>query len=39
VSLNGQRVEDATIVLNRGSYLVQVGRRRFARLTLGLPEA
>ena len=39
VSLNGQRVEDAAIVLNRGSYLVQVGRRRFTRLTLGPPEA
>jgi tyrosyl-tRNA synthetase len=38
VSLDGQRVEDATRVLDRGSYLIQVGRRRFARLTLGPPE-
>ena len=39
VSLDGQRVEDATRILERGSYLLQVGRRRFARLILGVPEA
>jgi tyrosyl-tRNA synthetase len=39
VSLDGQRVEDAARMLERGSYLLQVGRRRFARLILGLPEA
>ena len=39
VSLDGQRVEDATLVLNRGSYLIQVGRRRFVRLKLGPPAA
>jgi tyrosyl-tRNA synthetase len=39
VSLDGQRVEDATLVLKRGSYLIQVGRRRFVRLTLGPPAA
>ena len=39
VSLDGQRVEDATRVLKRGSYLIQVGRRRFVRLTLGPPAA
>jgi tyrosyl-tRNA synthetase len=39
VSLDGERVEDATRVLERGSYLIQVGRRRFVRLTLGPPEA
>jgi tyrosyl-tRNA synthetase len=39
VSLDGRRVEDATLVLNRGSYLIQVGRRRFVRLTLGSPVA
>jgi len=38
VSLDGERVEDATRVLERGSYLIQVGRRRFVRLMLGPPE-
>jgi tyrosyl-tRNA synthetase len=35
VSLNGRRVEDAALILERGSYLIQVGKRRFARLALG----
>jgi tyrosyl-tRNA synthetase len=39
VSLDGKRVEDAALVLNRGSYLIQVGKRRFVRLALGSPEA
>jgi tyrosyl-tRNA synthetase len=38
VSLDGQRVEDAGLVLGRGSYLIQVGKRRFARLALGDSE-
>src|SRR6185503_6874922 len=38
VSLDGRRVEDAALVLDRGSYLLQVGKRRFVRLTLTAPE-
>jgi tyrosyl-tRNA synthetase len=37
VSLDGQRVDDAGMVLQSGSYLIQVGKRRFARVTLGDP--
>ena len=35
VSLDGDRVEDVTRSLEEGSYLLQVGKRRFARLRLG----
>jgi len=35
VSLNGSRVEDAALILERGSYLLRVGKRRFARVALG----
>ncbi|TMA26106.1 MAG: tyrosine--tRNA ligase, partial [Deltaproteobacteria bacterium] len=35
VSLDGQRVDDVGLILEKGSYLIQVGKRRFARLALG----
>jgi tyrosyl-tRNA synthetase len=35
VSVDGRRIDDATLVLEAGSYLIQVGKRRFARLSLG----
>jgi tyrosyl-tRNA synthetase len=35
VSLDGRRIDDAGLVLQSGSYLIQVGKRRFARVTLG----
>ncbi len=38
VSLDGRRVEDAALILGSGSYLIQVGKRRFVRLALGDPE-
>jgi tyrosyl-tRNA synthetase len=38
VSLDGRRVDDAALILETGSYLIQVGKRRFARLVLGDPE-
>jgi len=34
VQLDGDRVEDPTLRLPPGSYLVKVGKRRFARITL-----
>jgi tyrosyl-tRNA synthetase len=34
VQLDGERVDDATLRLPPGSYLVKVGKRRFARITL-----
>ena len=37
VSLDGRRVDDAALILETGSYLIQVGKRRFARLVLGDP--
>ena len=37
VSVDGQRIEDPALSLKRGSYLLQVGKRRFARLSLGGP--
>ena len=38
VSLDGRRVDDAAVILEAGSYLIQVGKRRFARLVLGDPQ-
>src|SRR5206468_2558289 len=38
VSLDGRRVDDAALILETGSYLIQVGKRRFARLVLGDPQ-
>jgi tyrosyl-tRNA synthetase len=37
VSLDGGRVEDVARFLEAGSYLLQVGKRRFARIRLGEP--
>ena len=37
VSLDGARVEDPTLELGPGSYLVQVGTRRFTRVEIRLP--
>jgi len=37
VSLDGARVGDPTLFLEPGSYLIQVGKRRFARLELVCP--
>ncbi|HLR29195.1 MAG TPA: tyrosine--tRNA ligase [Paenalcaligenes sp.] len=34
VRVDGTRVEDRTLELQAGSYIVQVGKRRFARVTL-----
>lgn len=34
VRINGDRVEDRTLRLDAGTYIVQVGKRRFARVTL-----
>lgn len=34
VRIDGQRIEDRTLRLEKGTYIVQVGRRRFARVTL-----
>jgi tyrosyl-tRNA synthetase len=39
VSLDGRRVDDPTVILEAGSYLIQVGKRRFARLVLGDPQS
>ena len=38
VSVDGRRVEDPGLLLERGSYLLQVGKRRFVRLDLESPE-
>lgn len=38
VSVDGRRVDDAALILDAGSYLIQVGKRRFARLVLGDPQ-
>jgi tyrosyl-tRNA synthetase len=35
VTVDGHRVEDATLSLGVGSYLIRVGKRRYARVTLG----
>jgi tyrosyl-tRNA synthetase len=35
VSLDGRRVDDPALSLECGSYLIQVGKRRFIRLSLG----
>jgi tyrosyl-tRNA synthetase len=34
VKIDGQRVEDRGLQLGAGSYVVQVGKRRWARITL-----
>ena len=34
VSIDGEKVGDAAVRLGRGSYLIKVGKRRFARLAL-----
>jgi len=39
VSLDGRRVDDPTVILEAGSYLIQVGKRRFTRLVLGDPQS
>jgi tyrosyl-tRNA synthetase len=38
VSVDGEKVEDPTRVLEPGSYLIQVGKRRFVRLEVLGPE-
>jgi tyrosyl-tRNA synthetase len=38
VSLDGVRVEDPALFLEAGSYLIQVGKRRFARVQLRDPQ-
>jgi tyrosyl-tRNA synthetase len=38
VSVDGRRVDDPGLLLERGSYLLQVGKRRFVRLDLDSPE-
>jgi tyrosyl-tRNA synthetase len=38
VSLDGRRVDDPALILETGSYLLQVGKRRFTRLVLGDPQ-
>jgi tyrosyl-tRNA synthetase len=35
VTVDGRRVEDAALMLRVGSYLIQVGKRRFIRLGVG----
>ena len=35
VSVDGHRIDDPASSLTRGSYLLQVGKRRFVRLSLG----
>jgi tyrosyl-tRNA synthetase len=35
VTLDGRRVEDPALMLGEGSYLIQVGKRRFVRLAVG----
>jgi tyrosyl-tRNA synthetase len=35
VQIDGSRVSDATLRLSRGTYLIKVGKRRFARIALG----
>jgi tyrosyl-tRNA synthetase len=35
VRIDGARVEDKALKLQAGAYVVQVGKRRFARVTLG----
>jgi len=34
VKIDGQKVEDKSLQLNSGSYVVQVGKRRYARVTV-----
>lgn len=34
VKIDGQRVQDKSLQLNRGTYVVQVGKRRYARVTV-----
>jgi tyrosyl-tRNA synthetase len=34
VRIDGERVEDKALKLPAGTYVVQVGKRRFARVTL-----
>jgi tyrosyl-tRNA synthetase len=35
VKVDGERIEDRALKLPAGTYVVQVGKRRFARVTLG----
>jgi tyrosyl-tRNA synthetase len=34
VRIDGQRVEDRSLVLTTGTYVLQLGKRRWARVTL-----
>jgi tyrosyl-tRNA synthetase len=34
VRINGERVEDKSLQLDAGTYVLQVGKRKFARVTL-----
>jgi tyrosyl-tRNA synthetase len=38
VSVDGRRVDDIALCLGAGSYLIRVGKRRFARITLEAPK-
>jgi tyrosyl-tRNA synthetase len=38
VSVDGRRIDDVALCLGVGSYLIRVGKRRFARVTLEAPE-
>jgi len=35
VRIDGQRVADRAMALRKGLYVIQVGKRRWARVTLG----
>ncbi|MGH9891554.1 MAG: S4 domain-containing protein, partial [bacterium] len=39
VRVDGRRVEDPAVILEAGSYLIQIGKRRFTRLVLGDSQA
>jgi tyrosyl-tRNA synthetase len=34
VKLNGERVSDKSLVLEKGEFVLQVGKRKFARIKL-----
>jgi tyrosyl-tRNA synthetase len=34
VRINGERIEDKSLQLEAGTYVMQVGKRKFARVTL-----
>jgi hypothetical protein len=36
--VDGRRIDDAALILKAGSYLIQVGKRRFARVVLSDPQ-